>query len=264
MLFNKIYVDREDYDKMKSSICLLLIVGLTLALYAQDEKIILYENFDEIPTGDVPEDWTITNVGTVEVDEFPTAANKSLHFVDQGSGAGVRLMFENTNSDVFSVEYKFYIKESGGSDVEIVYVEKLAEGQAVAFNGCCVAMHPGGSVEYHDGAWQDGPDIKDNKWYYFKCIIRQGNSWDFYFDNKKIAEDCAFRAGVNNGFNTLLLLNYLDGGTTLDVYLDELIVYEGTERPIQSVEKRGKLATTWCILKVSPETRPPEHDFEDF
>lgn len=246
------------------SLCIFLVLGFTLALSAQQEKLILNENFDDMPTGNVPEDWLITNVGTVEVDEFPSKTNKSLHFIDGGSGAGVRLMFETPESDVFSVEYKFFRKESGGSDVEIVYVEKLAEGQAVAFNGCCVGMHPGGSIMYNDGGtWQDGPDIKDNKWHDFKYIINQDEDWDFRFDKKEV-EGIGFRAGLDTGFNTLLIMNYLDGGTTFDVYLDEFIVYEGTESPVKSVESKGKLATIWGILKADSKTYPPAHDFEDF
>lgn len=240
------------------------ILGLALTLSAQEENVILYENFDDVPTGDVPEDWNITDVGTIEVDEFPSKTNKSLHLVDKGSGAGARLMFETPESDVFSVEYKFYRKKSSGGDVEIVYVEKLAEGQAVQFNGCCVAMHPGGSITYNDGGtWKEGPDIEDKKWHDFKYIINQGKDWAFYFDKKKV-EGIGFRAGVDKEFNTLLLLNYLNGGTTLDVYLDELMVYEGTERPIQPVEKKGKLATTWGILKADSEVHPPAHELEDF
>lgn len=247
-------------------LCAFIVLYFTLTLFAQQEdNIILYENFDDISAGKVPDGWLITNVGTVEVDEFPSATNKSLHIADQGSGAGVRLMFDTPKSDVFSVEYKFFRKKSAGSDVEIAYVEKLAEGQAVAFNGCCVAMHPGGSITYKDGGtWKDGPDIEDNKWHDFKYIINQGKDWALYYDDKKVTESCAFRGGVDSGFNTLLIMNYLDGGTTFDVYLDDLIIYEGTKRPIMSVKSEGKLATTWGILKSESNTHPPVHDFEDF
>jgi hypothetical protein len=243
---------------------LFLVLSFTLTAYAlPQDDVIFYESFDDIPVGKTPEGWLITNVGKVEVAEFPSAIDKSLHIVDQFTGAGAKVTFAPQKAGVFSIEYRFLrVKGSSGDDVEIIYV--IGSKGEQPFNGSDVAMHPGGAFNYNNGgAWQDGEKIEDDKWHLFKYEIElDGNKWNLFYDEQQVKSNIKFRGNIGGALDMMLIMNFVDGGTSFEAYLSEILIYKGTKRPALAVEKRGKLATVWGRIKLAPQMISPRHDLQ--
>ncbi|HEX28770.1 TPA: hypothetical protein ENG04_01670 [Candidatus Poribacteria bacterium] len=247
---------------MRWTAYLLLALGAALPLYGQNNEVIFYEGFDDIPAGKIPEGWL--SVGKLEVASFPSSTDKSLHIIDQGSGSGAKLNFDAQKKGVFSVEYSFLRKKgSSGGDVEILYI--IGSHGDQPFNGVCVAMHPGGGFTYNDGgAWKEGEQIKDEEWHTFKYVINMDkNKWDLIYDDKEVATGVKFRGNIGDQLDTIIVSNYVDGGTNFEIYFNDIIIYSGTKRPI-AVEAKDKLATTWGLIKNPATAASAQHGFRDF
>jgi hypothetical protein len=247
---------------MRWAVYLILALGFTLSLYGQDDIIIFYEGFEDVPVGKTPEGWS--TVGKLEVVEFPSSTDKSLHIIDKGSGSGAKLNFDAQKKGVFSVEYSFLRKKgSSGDDVEILYI--IGSRGSQPFNGVCVAMHPGGGFVYNDGgSWKEGEQIEDEKWHAFKYVIDMDkNKWDLFYDGEEVISGCKFRGNIGDQLDTIIVSNFIDGGTNFEIYFNEIIIYEGSERPI-AVEDGDKLPTIWGGIKAYPHHGSSRHEFEDF
>ena len=73
--------------------------------------------------------------------------------------------------------------------------------------------------------------------------------YDFYYDGNQLAKNAGFRKydGVD-GIDKFNAANVGDGGTTFVMYFDDIMLYEGTVKPL-SVERTSKLAATWGLIK---------------
>jgi len=217
------------------------------------EEFIFYYDFNAEITGKPPkEPWKPTAAGKIEVDKFPSADNKSVKITDTGGGGGMTLILDKPIVDkTISLEYNFLRKESSGGNLEIFYV--LNQKCANDWAGVCIAMTTGenGVIQYNDGgAWVDKEKIVNNVWHTVKNVMYLGEKkYDFYYDEKLMVKNAAFRNyGGIEGIDKFNVANVGNGGSTFVMYFDDIMLYEGTERP-SAVEPTGKLTITWGRIK---------------
>jgi len=228
-----------------------LMFAVSTASFAQEGDFIFFYDFNDEKEGKPPsEPWRPTGIGEIMVEDFPSEENKSVRVTDNGSGGGMTLLLDSPIQDkIVSMEFKWLIEESSGSDVEIFYV--LNQKCPDDWRGACIAMVPGKDaiLEYHDGAWIHAGKIEAGVWHDFKLVMYLDKlKYDLYYDSEEIAKSAAFRSydGVE-GIDKFNVANVGNGGSTFVTYFDDIMLYEGTTMP--SVEPAFKLATTWGLIK---------------
>jgi len=217
------------------------------------EEFIFFYDFNAEKEGKPPsEPWKPTAAGEIAVENFPSADNKSVRIMDTGGGGGMALIWDFPITDkTVSMEFRWMVKESSGGNVEIFYV--LNQKCVDDWSGVCIAMIPGknGILQYNDsGAWVDTDPIKEEVWHDFKLVMYLGkNKYDFYYDGKEIVKNAGFRKyGGVEGIDKFNVANVGNGGSTFVMYFDDIMLYEGVDRP-KSVESTFKLTTMWGAMK---------------
>ena len=170
---------------MKYLFCVLPMVSAISAIsFAQEDEFIFFYDFDDETVGKPPsEPWRPTAAGEIMVEDFPSAENKSVRVTDNGSGGGMTLILDSMIEDkTVSLEFRWLMEASSGSDVEIFYVlnQKCLDNWA----GACIAMLPGKKpiLEYHDGAWIHAGQIEADVWHDLKLVMHLGkNEYDLDF-----------------------------------------------------------------------------------
>jgi hypothetical protein len=216
------------------------------------EDFIFYYDFNDEETGEPPSDpWSPTAAGEIVVEDFPSAENKSVRVTDNGSGGGITLIMDSMMEEgIVSLEFRWFLEESSGSDVEIFYI--MNQNAPDNWSGVCVAMLPGKNaiLEYHDGAWIHAGQIDSGVWHDFKLVMHlDNNKYDFYYDEEEIVKNAAFRnyAG-NKGIDKFNVANVGNGGTTFVTYFDDIVLYKGDVKPI-SMERKASLTSLWGLIK---------------
>jgi hypothetical protein len=238
---------------MKFLVCVLSMIFLVPVVgLAQDEFIFFYD-FNGEEAGDPPsEPWKVTAAGEIVVEEFPSAENKSVRVTDNGSGGGMTLILDPPiTGKTVSLEFKWLVEESSGSDVEMFYV--LNQKCADDWRGACIAMVPGknATLEYHDGGWIHAGGIEAEVWHDFKLVMHlEKLEYDLYYDDEEIVKNATFRdyAGID-GIDKFNVGNVGNGGTTFVTYFDDIVLYEGDTRPSLSVAPMFGLTATWGSIK---------------
>ena len=230
----------------------LMLAAANMSFAQQKEDFIFFYDFNDEEVGKPPsEPWKPTAQGDIVVEDFPSAANKSVRVKDNGTGGGMGLILDDPIEDkTVSLEFKWLLKESAGSDVEIFYV--MNQQCPDDWSGVCIAMVPGKTsiLEYHDNAWVQFGKIKPDVWHEFKIVMHLAdNKYDFYYDDQQVVKNAAFRKydGIK-GIDKFNVANIGDGGTTFDTYFDDIMLYEGTKRPV-SVDPMSSLPTEWGEIK---------------
>jgi len=216
------------------------------------EDFIFYYDFNDEITGKPPkEPWKPTAAGQIEVEDFPSADNKSVKITDTGGGGGMILILDKPIVDkIVSLEYNFQRKESSGGNLEICYI--LNQNCADNWAGVCIAMTTGknGVIQYHDGGWVNKDKIVDDAWHTVKNVMYLAEEkYDFYYDEKLMVKNASFRNyGGVEGIDKFNVANVGNGGSTFVMYFDDIMLYEGTERP-SAIEPTGKLTIIWGRIK---------------
>ena len=245
---------------MRYAIYALILLFLIPSISICQDAIIFSYDFNKDNTGKPPSDpWKVTPAGKIEVADFPSKVNKSVKITDSGSGAGMTLLLDKPITDkTVSLEFKFYREKGWTVSCEIFYVmnQKCPDD----WSGIDIKDSDNGKISYHDGAgWNDAVDIEDEVWHDVKLVLYLAkDKYDFYYDNKKMAEGMGYRnwGGLNGkGVDKFNVANVGDGGSTFVKYYDDIIFYEGTTKPF-AVKSEGKLATLWGSVKVSASESP--------
>lgn len=242
---------------MRYLFCVLSLVFVVFIVsatgFAQEGDYIFFYDFNNEKSGKPPsEPWRPTAMGEIVVVDLPSAENKSVKVTDSGSGGGMTLILDQVIKDkTVSMEFRWMREESSGSDVEVFYVmnQKCPDD----WSGVCIAMIPGksGVLQYNDaGAWVNTEKIEDGVWHDIKSVMYlDKNKYDLYYDGKSVGKNAGFRKSDGiAGIDKFNVANVGDGGTTFVMYFDDIMLYEGTTRPM-SVEPKSKLTGTWGDLK---------------
>lgn len=237
---------------MKCLFCVLSLMFVVSAIgFAQEEGFIFFYDFNDEQEGKPPSDpWMPSGAGEITVEDFPSEENKSVRVADNGSGGGMTLILDSPIKDgTVSMEFKWLMEESSGSDVEVFYV--LNQTCPDDWRGACIAMVPGKNsiLEYHDGAWIHAGNIEAGVWHDLKLVMHLDKlKYDLYYDGEEIVTNAAFRdyAGVE-GIDKFNVANVGDGGTTFVTYFDDIMLYEGIALP--AVKPASKLTATWGQIK---------------
>jgi hypothetical protein len=216
------------------------------------EDFIFYYDFNNETVGKPPkEPWKPTAAGEIEVDDSPSPDNKSVKITDIGNGGGMTLILDDPIVDqTVSLEYSFLRQESSGVNLEIFYVlnQKCPDNWA----GVCIAMTTGenGVIQYHDGGWVNKDKIVNDVWHTVKNVMYlTEKKYDFYYDEKLKAPKASFRNyGGIEGIDKFNVANVGNGGSTFVMYFDDIMLYEGTERPA-AFELASNLTVTWGRIK---------------
>ena len=240
---------------MKYLLCVLLMLFIISSVGLCQEGIIFFYDFDKEQEGKPPsEPWKATAAGEVKVANFPSAANKSVKITDTGSGAGMTLILDQPITDkTVSLEFKWYREDWGAAEgVEIFYVmnQKCPDD----WSGVCISTQ-GKSYQYNDsGTWNDVANIEDKVWHDIKLVMYlDKNKYDFYWDNELKGKNAGFRKfeGIERaGIDKFNVANVGDGGYNFVFYFDDIMLYEGTTKPM-AVKSESKLATIWGSVKLS-------------
>jgi len=240
---------------MKYLLCILLILFATSSVGFCLEGIIFFYDFNKDQEGKPPSDpWKPTGAGKTEVVKFPSAVNKSVKITDSGSGGGMTLLLDKPITDkTVSLEFKFFREKEWTVACEIFYV--LNQKCPDDWSGICIKDSDNGKISYHDGAgWNDAVNLEDEVWHDVKLVFYlDKDKYDFYYDGKKMAENIGYRnwGGLNGkGIDKFNVANVGDGGSTFVKYYDDIILYDGTTRPM-AVKPESKLATVWGSVKLS-------------
>ena len=239
---------------MKYLFCFLsLMLVVSESGLTREEDFIFFYDFNDEKAGEPPSPpWKPTAAGETVVEDFPSAANKSVRITDNGSGGGMTLLLDSPiEGKTISVEFKWLMEESSGGDVEIFYVlnQKCADDWA----GVCVGMVPGrnATLKYHDVGWINVDKIEAGVWHDFKLVMHlDKNKYDFHYDGEEIVKNAAFRKyDGNKGVDKFTVANVGNGGTIFVTHYDDIMLYEGTKKPSPVESAFKQLATTWGLIK---------------
>ena len=92
--------------------------------------------------------------------------------------------------------------------------------------------------------------IVNDAWHTVKNVMYLAEKkYDFYYDEKLMVKNAAFRDyGGIEGIDKFNVANVGNGGSTFVMYFDDIMLYEGTERP-SAIKPTGKLTMTWSRIK---------------
>ena len=234
--------------------CVLSLIFVVPAVgIGQEEDFIFFYDFDDEDAGAPPsEPWKPTGAGEIVVEDFPSEENKSVRITDSGSGGGMTLILDPPIKDkTVSMEFKWLREESSGGNVEIFYV--MSQKCVDDWSGVCVAMTTGknGVLQYNDsGAWVNEEKIENGVWHDLKLVMyTDKNKYDFYYNGESVVKNAGFRKSEGiEGVDKFNVANVGNGGSTFVMYFDDIVLYEGTTRPL-SVTPASKLATMWGRAK---------------
>lgn len=218
------------------------------------QNVIFFYDFNNETVGKPPsEPWKPTAAGKVEIEKIPSATNKSVKITDSGSGAGMTLLLNSPiKGKVVSLEFKFMREKGWTVACEIFYVmnQKCPDDWA----GICIKDNDNGKISYHDGTnWIDTEPLKDDVWHDVKLVFYlEKDKYDFYFNGINMAKNVGYRKwdGLDGkGIDKFNVANVGDGGSTFVKYYDDIILYEGTTRPM-AVESKDKVTMVWGGVKT--------------
>jgi hypothetical protein len=226
---------------------LLIFAASLFASSAKESDFLVLDTFDADPTGTLPDGWIVRtgDEQDVKVVEEPSATNKSLEIDGGGGRVDLDRHFE-PQTGVFAVEVDF-VPVAAIGNICMPYIGK--EGATNGGFSVCFLLF-GKDISYHNGGWVRGTigDAEEDKWYHVKIVVDvEAQSFDLYFDGEEIVKGAAFRGGADN----LSVVDFGGGAETGYLYLiDNLMVYEGAERPSIQVRAFRKLATAWAEVKL--------------
>jgi hypothetical protein len=239
-------------------VMLLILPSLCLA----QEGYIFFYDFNADQIGKAPSGgWKPTVEGKIEVVDVPSATNKSVKITDVGNGGGMTLLLDKPiTGKTITMEFKFMRDKGWSVACEIIYVmnQKCPDD----WSGICFKDNDDGTFAYHDGTnWVNSDPLTDNVWHDVKLVMyTDTNKYDFYYDGKEIVKGAGFRKfeGLEGqGLDKFNVANVGDGGSTFVKYFDDIVLYEGTTKPvITPVKSAYKLTTKWGDIKVSMLQEP--------
>jgi hypothetical protein len=224
---------------------------LVFIINAAEADFLVRDLFDDLPTGTLPEGWTVVGEESgVKVVEEPSATNKSLLIEGIGAGVHVRRAFE-PQTGVFTIEVRFMPQVMTGGNYGLPYVEEQDVALGGPVGAVCI-LHRNGGIDYYNDGWVNFTTIEEGTWYEIKIVTsNDSKTYDLYFNGDEIVTGAAHRNEYESLGELLFGPGVAHTGGNKFLY-DYVLVYEGTEKPdtVTSVSASGKLTETWGEIKL--------------
>ena len=228
-----------------------IVLNLTVVKTAISQEVYAQTGFEEFAVGNPPKDWEVIG-GDFEVSgDTVKTDKKALAILGGGDGDGLGVPIE-TENPIISVEFWVYIEGGGRSfNFKVATADGIGEN-----NGCTYINWDAGIVRLYDGAaWQLIGDFETDTWKYVRIVADVGKSeFDFYSGDDrngaltaKPEKDLAFRNAALGPVAKWVA--FYTWGITAPGYVDDLLIYEGTDALDLAVDPSGKLTTLWGRIK---------------
>jgi hypothetical protein len=239
----------------------LLTISIAVVPFAFAGDLIVFEDFEDYEAEEDPEGWDTDNTSFMDVVEDPVKnGEKSLKIHCPTDEQDVWIEF-GREVQVVSVEFWIFPSTSSRTLSLLMLNGSVARENAGPYLGwgSCQA---GFLCRYTGGAWgSTGIRFEDNEWTYVKVVAdltRSPKSYDVYLGegpdklpDEPQGKNIPYRSTAMSAFDRVLFLGW--GDVAGPGYIDDFLVYEGTERPSGifsiSVEWMGKLATKWGAVR---------------
>ena len=228
-----------------------LVLNLAIVKTAISQEVFAQTGFEEFAVGNLPKDWEVVG-GDFEVSgDTVKTDKKALAILGGADGDGLAVPIE-TENPIISVEFWVYIEGGGRSfNLKAASADNIGEN-----NGCTYINWDANIVRLYDGAaWQPIGDFETDTWKYVRIVAGVGKS-EFEFSSGDDRDD-ALGAKVEKGLAfrnaalgpTAKWVVFYVWGQTVPGYVDDLLVYEGSDALDLAVEPVGKLTTFWGRVK---------------
>ncbi len=238
----------------------LLIISLAIAPLAFAGDLIVFETFEDYEVESDPRDWDADNADDMDVVDDPVKnGERSLMVECRVDEQDVWFEF-GREAEVVSVEFWIFPSTSSRTLSLLLLNGSVARGDAGPYLGWA-AQTPGLLSRYAGGWGATGTEFEDNEWTYVKIVAdatRAPKGYDVYLGagpdelpDKPQEENLPFRNTGLSAFDRVLFLGW--GNVAGPGYIDDILIYEGTERPgglFIAVEPIDKLTTKWGMIKV--------------
>ncbi len=233
----------------------ILFVLFTLSFYVistvNAQEVFLQTGFEKDTVGNPPNDWEVlAEMMEVSTEQVKTD-NKSLAILGGANDDTIGVPIE-TDNPVISVEFWVYIASGGRS-----FNFKVVSSDSIRVNDGGVYINwDNNTVRLYNGAtWVPIDDFETDTWKYVRVVANVDKSeFEMYIGNDR---DQALK---DRGYNGLAFRNAAVNPTVQWVafhvygifspgYVDDLLIYEGSEPLNLDVDPQGKLATTWGNIK---------------
>ncbi len=224
----------------------LLVVSTVCA-----QEVFLQTGFEKDTVGNPPNDWEVQAEMMEVSTEKAKTDNKSLAILGGANDETIGVLIETDNS-IISVEFWVYIMSGGRS-----FNFKVVSSDNIGINDGGVYINwDNNTVRLFNGAaWVHIDDFETDTWKYVRVVADVKKSeFEMYIGNDRNQalkdrghDGLAFRnAAVNPTTQWVAFHVY---GILSPGYVDDLLIYEGSEPLNLDVDPKGKLATTWGNIK---------------
>ncbi|MFC7149667.1 cadherin-like beta sandwich domain-containing protein [Cohnella cellulosilytica] len=210
------------------------------------------DNFNTMPAGSAPVGWGVnTSVGTVTVQDVPSAADKSVLINKVGTATGSKTSLYKEFaplSGTVVIEAKVR-RESTGNLWCLPYVYG-SDGTTMA---ATIQFDNGNIKAYSNGGWQTLQPFAANTWYELKLVIdTDTDKFDFYVDGVQKVTQGALRNAVSDIGKIEFYAADFNAGTT----------YVDIEREPYSIGDAALRALEISSGTLSPAFAPNEMNYE--
>jgi len=247
---------------MRYVLCIFTMLLVLSSICLAQGGYIFYYDFNADQVGAAPSGgWKPTVEGKVEVADIPSATNKSARITDVGNGGGMTLLLDKpVAGKTVTLEFKYMEDKGWTGGCEIFYI--MNQKCPDEWSGVCMVNNDDGTFSYHDGTnWVVAVPFEDGVWHNYRVVMyTDKDQYDLYYDNQNLVKGARFRKfeGLEGqGIDKFNVANVGDGGSTFVKYFDDIMLYEGTTKPVvTSVKPETKLTTKWGEIKVSMLQKP--------
>lgn len=231
-----------------------------------------HDNFNIMPTGAAPLGWNAdTSVGTVTVEEVPSAADKSVLLNKTGTATGSRTSLYKTFSPlsgIVVVEAK--VRREAASNLWCLPYVYSSDGVTYAET----IQFDNGSIKAYNGGWKTIQPFTAGTWYDLKLVINTDTDlFDFYIDGVKKVTQGTLRSPVSDiGKIEFYAADFNTGKTYVDVEkepyaignatLSDLEINTGTLSPAFTPGNKNYTATVAnnvTSIDITPTAAFPEY-----
>ncbi len=244
---------RPTYLVVRSILFIIFAMSLFIISIASAQEVYLQTGFEKDTVGKPPTDWEVqadSEMMEVSTEQVKTD-NKSLGILGGAHDETIGVPIE-TDNPIISVEFWVYITSGGRSfNFKVVTSDNITDN-----NGGPYINWDAEKIQFFDGkGWVHIDNFETETWKYVRVVADADKSeFEIYIGNDRNQalkdrghDGLAFRNAAKNPtakWVTFHVYSIVSPG-----YVDDLLIYEGSEPLNLDVDPKEKLATTWGNIK---------------